>query len=96
MRLPLFLRGVKKMAKTEKTDEKTTSSKTETKAQNVLKKDDLVSDDKEVKKSGKAVKIRALVRIRADFGAFDKGLLYEVSSETAERLISSGRAQKAE
>jgi hypothetical protein len=47
-----------------------------------------------VRKDEKTVKIRVLVRIRADFGAFDKDLVYEVSSEIADRLVKSGRAEK--
>ena len=40
------------------------------------------------------VRIKALVRIRADFGAFDAGHTYTVENLTAEKLIKSGRAEK--
>ncbi len=70
--------------------------KAETPAQNEPKTATQKADEKIIRKNEKTVKIRVLVRIRADYGAFDKDLVYEVSSEIADRLVKSGRAEKVE
>ncbi len=70
--------------KTTKTTDKTQTKTTET----------TTAETKTTKTEEKEVQIKILTKIRADFGAFDAGQVVSVSSDLADVLIKTNRAQK--